>query len=238
MTRRVIATGQSEPRYGERERQHQQRDDEDIRPVAELGKRAGAGVPGDEGHENGGERRSPPARQYGGSCAHHGPSALKAFQNAVFAACSSSAESMSGVTIASIVGVKRRTTPVSAPSSAVGEREVQRVEEPCGLVAHHHQELRLHDVELAREPRCRLAGVLRSELEAVGAVDRERVDLEALQRLEDRVAGAAEERDALGDLGRERSVLEEEDVAERVARSRARARASRRRARGARVAAR
>ena len=88
--------------------------------------------------------------QYGGSCAHHGPSALKAFQKAVFAACSSSASSMSGVTSASIVGVKRRSDPGLGALERVGEREGERVEEPHGLVAHHHEQLRLHDVELAR----------------------------------------------------------------------------------------
>ena len=71
--------------------------------------------------------------QYGGSSAHHGPSALKAFQNAVFAAWSSSAASMSGVTSASIVGVKRRTTPDLGVGERVGERELQRVEESHGL---------------------------------------------------------------------------------------------------------
>ena len=66
------------------------------------------------------------------------------------------------------------------------------------------------------EPRRRLLVVLRPELEAVRAVDRERVDAEPLQRLQQRVAGAAEEGDALGDLGRLRRVLEQEDVGQRV----------------------
>ena len=59
--------------------------------------------------------------------------------------------------------------------------------------------------------------VLRPELEAVRAVDRERIDAEPLQRLQERIARAAEERDALGDLRRLRVVLEQEHVTERVA---------------------
>ena len=46
------------------------------------------------------------APQYGGSRPTTSPSTLKAFQNAVFAGCSSSDSSMSGVTSAWIVGVK------------------------------------------------------------------------------------------------------------------------------------
>ena len=74
-------------------------------------------------------------------------------------------------------------------------------------------------MQLAREPRCRLLVLLGAELEAVRPVDRERIDAEALQRLEQGVAGATEERDALRDLGRLRSVLEEEDVGERMTRA-------------------
>ena len=68
-----------------------------------------------------------------------GPSALKAFQNAVFAAWSSSAASMSGVTSASIVGVKRRTTPGSASASGSASGNCERVEELHGLLAHHDE---------------------------------------------------------------------------------------------------
>jgi hypothetical protein len=49
-------------------------------------------------------------------------------------------------------------------------------------------------VELAREKGARLVLVSVEELEAVRAVDRERVDAQALQRLEERVAGTAKER--------------------------------------------
>ena len=56
-------------------------------------------------------RASVARSQYGGCSAHQGPSALKAFQKRVFAACSSSDSSMSGVTSASIVGVNRWISP-------------------------------------------------------------------------------------------------------------------------------
>ena len=55
-------------------------------------------------------------------------------------------------------------------------------------------------------------GVLRilgAELEAVRAVDRERIDAQPLERLEHGLPGAAEERDALLDLRRLRRELEE-----------------------------
>ena len=55
--------------------------------------------------------RRPARAQYGGSSAHQGPSALKAFQKRVFAGCSSSDSSMSGTKSASIVGVKRCSSP-------------------------------------------------------------------------------------------------------------------------------
>jgi hypothetical protein len=74
-------------------------------------------------------------------------------------------------------------------------------------------------VQLTREPRRRLLVLLGAELEAVRPVDREGIDAEALQRLEQGVACAAEERDALRDLGRLRGMLEEEDVGERMARA-------------------
>ena len=77
----------------------------------------------------------------------------------------------------------------------------------------------LDDVQLAPQPRAAL--VLRpvDELEAVRPVDRHRVDAEPLQRLEHRLPGAAEEGDALLQLGRLRPVLDEEDVRQRMARA-------------------
>ena len=65
--------------------------------------------------------------------------------------------------------------------------------------------------------RARSSVVGAGELEAVRAVDGQRVDAQPLQRLEDRLAGAAEERDALLDLRRLRRVLEQHDVGERMA---------------------
>ena len=55
------------------------------------------------------------------------------------------------------------------------------------------------------EPGRGVGRVLGAELEAVRAVDGQRVDVEPLQRLEERLAGAAEERDALLDLRRLRA---------------------------------
>jgi hypothetical protein len=84
---------------------------------------------------------------------------------------------------------------------------------------HDHDELGLDDVELAREPCARLLLVAPGELDAVRPVDRGRIDVEPLQRLEDRLARAAKERDAFVLLRVLRAVLEEEDVTERVARA-------------------
>ena len=109
--------------------------------------------------------------------------------------------------------------PELALAEWIGERECQLVEEADRLRSHHDDQLRLHDMDLPRQPRCRLLVVLGAELEAVRAVDRERIDGEPLQRLQERVARAAEERDAFGDLGRLRRVLEEEDVTERMPRA-------------------
>ena len=62
-------------------------------------------------------------------------------------------------------------------------------------------------------------GLLPDELEAVRAVDGHRVDAQPLQRLQQRLAGAPVERDALVHLRRLGLVLEQEDVRERVARA-------------------
>src|SRR5439155_504736 len=97
------------------------------------------------------------------------------------------------------------------------EREADRVEEGDRGHAHRDHELRLNDVQLAEEERPRLLLVTAGELEAVRPVDRHRIDVQALQRLEERVAGAAVEGDSLLQLRRLRRVLEEEDVGERMA---------------------
>ena len=88
---------------------------------------------------------------------------------------------MSGVTSISIVGVKRCTTPggASATRSASGKPSAS-TNAPVELT-HHDEQLGLHDMQLAREPRSGLLGVLCPELEAIGAVDREGVDAEPLQ---------------------------------------------------------
>ena len=122
---------------------------------------------------------------------------------------------MSGTTRASIVGVKRWTSP-QPRLDGIRERKVQLVQETQRVVSHRDDQLRLDDVQLAREHRARLLRLLSGELEAVRAVDRERVDVQALQRLDDRLAGAPVERHALLRLRRLRPVLEQEDVRHRV----------------------
>src|SRR5205085_9313216 len=64
----------------------------------------------------------------------------------------------------------------------------------------------------------RLVRLRALELDAVRAVDGHRVDAQPLQRLEDRLPGAAEERDALLGLAALRRPLEHEDVRDPMAR--------------------
>ena len=74
----------------------------------------------------------------------------------------------------------------------------------------------MDDVQLPRQPRLRIVGVLGAELEAVRPIDGERVDVEPLQRLQQRLPRAAEEGDALLDLRRLRRPFEQEDVRQRM----------------------
>ena len=80
-------------------------------------------------------------------------------------------------------------------------------------------ELRLHDMQLACQPRGRVLDVLRPELEAIRPVDGEWVDRQSLERLENGLPGSAEEGDAFLDLRGLGRVLQEEDVGERMPRS-------------------
>src|SRR5205085_9483239 len=98
-------------------RHEQEREAGDGPPEREAWPRAGGRVVGGEGGREGDERGDA-AAQYGGSSAHQGPSALKAFQKRVFAACSSSDSSTSGTTSASIVGVKRWRPSVSGSTGS------------------------------------------------------------------------------------------------------------------------
>ena len=107
--------GQREPDRGHERRQDEQRDHREIGAVRKLGQALGERAVGHESCEQPREReRAPAADQYGGCSAHQGPSALKAFQNVVFAAWSSSEASMSGVTSTSTVGVKRWSVPTES----------------------------------------------------------------------------------------------------------------------------
>src|SRR5204863_9742858 len=78
----------------------------------------------------------------------------------------------------------------------IAQWEIEAVQELPRRLAHHHDELRLDDVQLPRQPGPGLFGILAVELEAVRAVDRHRVDAQALQRLQDRLARAPVEGDA------------------------------------------
>ena len=96
---------------------------------------------------------------------------------------------MSGTTSASIVPVKR-WRPSALRVERIRERERERVQEGERLLAHHDEELRLDDVQLAHEPRPGLLRILARELEAVRSVHGERVDPQPLQRLQERLAGS------------------------------------------------
>ncbi len=125
---------------------------------------------------------------------------------------------MSGVKIASIVGVNFCSSP-SVGASSASQRERDGVQEGECLLAHHDDELRLHDVQFAHEKRPRLFLVAVGELQAVRAVHRQRIDAQPLQRLEEGIARTSIERHALLELRRARQVLEQEDVGERMTRA-------------------
>src|SRR3954452_2345618 len=117
--------GKREVDEAERRRHHRRRDDSDGRPERDRTQMRRDRVPRhDRSCENDEERD---AAQYGGVSLHHSPSTLKAFQNAVFAGCSSSDSSMSGVTSPWIVGVSSCSSPsTSASSRASGKRAALR----------------------------------------------------------------------------------------------------------------
>src|SRR5215210_4062187 len=71
----------------------------------------------------------------------------------------------------------------------IREGKLDRVQELDRALSHRHDELRLDDVELARQERARLLFVSFRELDAVRAVYRHRIDVETLQRLQNRLAG-------------------------------------------------
>ena len=85
-----------------------------------------------------------------------------------------------------------------------GERQRELVERRERVVAHDHDDLGLHDRDLLDQARDALGrgerGVGDRALHAQRPVDGERVDVEPPQRLHQRGAGAAVERDALLDL--------------------------------------
>ena len=122
---------------------------------------------------------------------------------------------MSGTASASIVGVKRCSSPrVAATGCDSGKRDpVQELER---VFAHDDDELRLDDPQLAREPIAREPEVAAGELDRVRAVDLHRVDVQALQRLDQRIAGTTVEGDTLLELLRLRPELQQEDVRQRV----------------------
>ena len=122
---------------------------------------------------------------------------------------------MSGTTSASTVAVKR-WRPSAAGSTGSESGKLERVRELDRRLAHQHEELRLDDVQLLRQPRPGLLRILAGELEAVRPVHGHRVDPQALQRLQQRLARPSVERNALLHLGGLRLVLEQEDVRQRM----------------------
>jgi hypothetical protein len=127
---------------------------------------------------------------------------------------------MSGTKRASIVGVSCWISP-SAGDSWCGH--VHLVQRRQRLGAHDDDDLGLHDRQLldhtgdAGEVGQR--DVAQRTLYAQRSVDRQRVDLQALQGLHDRATGAAVEGDALLDLRRHRRMLQQHDVGLRMARA-------------------
>ena len=168
-----------EPRHGEGEREDDEREHEHVGPEAEVGQHPGAGVPGDEQRD---ERPRAPRPVSGSVRRQLRPPRSQCLEGVP-------ERRLRGLVVERGVDVRRhdrldrRRVPVDDSQLAlaewIGERERQLVEEADRLRAHHDDQLRLHDVELPREPRRRLRVVLRAELEAVRAVDRERVDARA-----------------------------------------------------------
>jgi len=109
----------------------------------------------------------------------------------------------------------------------LSQRQVEAVHDRERVLAHHDHDLGLHDVQLAQEPHridaigelAFVAPVVAAQLDDVRPVHEQRVDAEALYRLQHRLADASVEGDAFGQLRRGRVVLEQEDVAERVPRT-------------------
>ncbi len=118
---------------------------------------------------------------------------------------------------------RERLDLADARGDGAGQREVEVLEREERVVAHRHDDLRGDDRDLLGDPRearrVGERGVGDRALHEQRAVDRERVDLEAPQRLHQRAAGAPVEGDALLDLGGPRRVLEQHDVGLRMARS-------------------
>ena len=124
---------------------------------------------------------------------------------------------MSGTTSASIVGVNACSSPsVAASGRESGKPSPFRNSSVSSPIA--TTQPRLHDPQLAREPRAALLLVGAGELDAVRPEHLGRVDMQPLERPLDRVPGAAVEGDALLQLLRLRPVLDQEDRAERVPR--------------------
>ena len=102
-----------EPDGGRKRREDDDGMERDVDSGRQTGEATGDRAVDREDDEERTERRRATPAQYGGCSAHQGPSALKAFQKAVFAGASSSASSISGVTSASIVGVYRWIAPAA-----------------------------------------------------------------------------------------------------------------------------
>ena len=173
------------------DRDDDERDDQDVGPEADVRQHVRAGVPGDERREDGGERAARAGAQYGGSCAHHGAERLEGVpERGLRWRCSSSAR----VDVGRHERLDRRRE-----AAALRPARCRRADRRAGSASASTNRDRVRRPSRRRASAARCAARASAtasparrprvaELEAVRAVDRERVDAEPLQRLEQRVA--------------------------------------------------
>ena len=136
--------------------------------------------------------------QYGGSAAHQGPTGLKAFQKRVFAACSSSAR----VDVGHDERLDRRREALELAErrrrAACESGNASSLTNASASSPITTTQPRLHDAQLAPQPRAARLEVGAGELDAVRAEDLARVDVQPLAATRlSAWPGAAVEGDAL-----------------------------------------